>query len=470
MVANNQKENIILNYSLLIIETISISVSFSGACLIRNGIGLFTGLYSSTLFMLIFLYLILYLFLNWNHDLFSRGYYQEFEVILKYNVCLILIFSCYLFLSKKAEPFSRLVFVYFFVFNIVLTYLGHIFFKRYMLKFYKISTNSSKVMIITLEDKIMDILKNLEQTPGWSFQITSIAILDQNRTGETIGGIPVVASKEDLIEAAKLRILDEVFLYLPDYSKEEIRSIVTNFEYMGVSVHLNIDFFDIDWVKKTTGKFADFTVMTFYTNLFDYRMLVIKRIIDILGAVIGLAFTVFLAPFVAFAIKMESKGPVFFKQNRIGKNGRVFQMYKFRSMYIDAEERKKELMSLNEMKGCMFKMTDDPRITKVGKFIRKTSIDELPQFWNILKGDMSLVGTRPPTAEEFQRYKVYYRRRLSIKPGLTGLWQVSGRSKVTDFEEVVRLDLEYIDNWSLALDFKLMLQTVWVVLTGRGSK
>ena len=173
---------------------------------------------------------------------------------------------------------------------------------------------------------------------------------------------------------------------------------------------------------------------------------------------------------VALAIKLESRGPVIFKQERIGKNGRHFTMYKFRSMYPDAEKRLADLMAENEVKGLMFKMEKDPRVTRVGRFLRKTSIDELPQFWNILKGDMSLVGTRPPTINEFEQYNAHYRRRLSITPGLTGMWQVSGRSDIKDFDEVVRLDLEYIDQWSLRLDFKLLLQTIGVVLFGRGSK
>ena len=147
--------------------------------------------------------------------------------------------------------------------------------------------------------------------------------------------------------------------------------------------------------------------------------------------------TIVLTPFVALAIRLDSPGPIFFAQTRIGKNGRRFKIYKFRSMYIDAEERKKELASQNEMQGLMFKMENDPRITKVGKFIRKTSIDELPQFFNIVKGDMSLVGTRPPTEDEFEQYNSHYKRRISMTPGLTGLWQISGRSDIVDFDEVV---------------------------------
>ena len=154
----------------------------------------------------------------------------------------------------------------------------------------------------------------------------------------------------------------------------------------------------------------------------------------------------------------------------MGLNGRIFEIYKLRSMYTDAEKRKKELMAQNEMNGLMFKMTDDPRITKVGKFIRKTSIDELPQFWNVLRGEMSLVGTRPPTVDEYDQYESHHKRRLSMKPGITGMWQVSGRSSVQNFEDVVRLDTEYIDNWSLKLDIEILLKTVKVVFARDGAK
>ncbi len=210
--------------------------------------------------------------------------------------------------------------------------------------------------------------------------------------------------------------------------------------------------------------------MTYAIQQMDNRRGMIKRLIDIIGSLAGLLITGIFYPFVALMIKLDSKGPVVFSQIRIGKNGRRFKIYKFRSMYTDAEERKKELSAQNEIQGLMFKIEDDPRITKVGKFLRKTSIDELPQFFNVLKGDMSLVGTRPPTEDEFEKYTPYYRRRLCMTPGLTGLWQVSGRSNVEDFDDVVKYDLHYIDHWSLSLDIKILFQTVLVVLFGKGAK
>ena len=191
-----------------------------------------------------------------------------------------------------------------------------------------------------------------------------------------------------------------------------------------------------------------------------------KRFFDIILSLLGL---ICLSPaliIVAIAIKLESEGPVLFSQDRVGKDGKTFKMYKMRSMVSNAEELKEKLLKQNEMSGPMFKMKDDPRITKVGKFIRKTSIDELPQFINVLKGDMSLVGTRPPTVNEFKQYEGHHKRRLSMKPGITGMWQAYGRKTVTDFEDIVSMDLDYIDNWSLMLDIKIILRTFISVFQG----
>ena len=205
-------------------------------------------------------------------------------------------------------------------------------------------------------------------------------------------------------------------------------------------------------------------------NYVSYRSRFMKHLLDYAGGLAG--FLIFAAVFIILGpvIKLDSKGPVLFSQNRVGRNGRIFKCYKFRSMRQDAEELKKTLMAQNEMNGLMFKMENDPRITKVGRFIRKTSLDELPQFINVLKGDMSLVGTRPPTVDEYEKYEPKHKARVSMMPGLTGLWQVSGRSNIRDFDEVVKLDMEYIDNSSFWLDVKIILLTIKVVLFGKGAK
>ena len=223
-------------------------------------------------------------------------------------------------------------------------------------------------------------------------------------------------------------------------------------------------------------------VLTVSMNSINEYDWIAKRILDILGGLVGCLFTLILTIIIGPAIFIASPGPIFFKQKRVGRNGKVFNMYKFRSMYMDAEERKKELMDQNRVKdGMMFKLEYDPRIigckkkadgtTKkgIGNFIRDYSLDEFPQFFNVLKGDMSLVGTRPPTLDEWNKYELRHRARLAFKPGITGLWQVSGRSNITDFEEIARLDKEYIKNWRFSHDIQILLKTVQVVFKKEGS-
>ena len=240
---------------------------------------------------------------------------------------------------------------------------------------------------------------------------------------------------------------------------------------MGIIVDVDIDLFDIRTCgKRTVNQVGKYAVVTFARNIFTPGQMAAKRILDILGSLAGLLILGIAFVFVAPAIKLDSPGPILFGQTRIGKNGRRFTFYKFRSMYQDAEQRKKDLMEENQVKGLMFKMENDPRITRVGRFLRRTSIDELPQFWNVFRGDMSLVGTRPPTVDEFERYEAKHKCRLSMIPGLTGLWQISGRSQVKDFDQVVKLDMQYIDNWSIFLDIKIILLTIGVVIKGKGSQ
>ncbi len=230
------------------------------------------------------------------------------------------------------------------------------------------------------------------------------------------------------------------------------------------------------------GRLGDYTVLTTSISYATPLQQFVKRAMDIAGGVAGCLVTFFLFLFLGPAIFLASPGPVFFTQERVGRNGKRFKIYKFRSMYLDAEERKKDLMAENRHgDGLMFKMEADPRIigTKIlpdgrvkkglGNHIRDLSLDEFPQFFNVLKGDMSLVGTRPPTVDEWERYRPHHRARLAVRPGITGLWQVSGRSRITDFEEVVKLDTRYITEWSMGLDLRILLKTVRVVFGKDGA-
>ena len=284
--------------------------------------------------------------------------------------------------------------------------------------------------------------------------------LEHGEPGEYLGCL------DDLEELVREHNIDQVYIIqkqgveLP-FTQKYVDLCID----MGVTVRLIVDFYKRRRANSYVSTVGTYPVITYHTvSLNTYEQL-IKRLMDIAAGLVGCIVFSPIMLVTAIAIKLDSPGPVLFKQTRVGQNGRHFKIYKFRSMYIDAEERKKELMAQNEINGgVMLKMKDDPRITKVGKVIRKLSIDELPQFFNILFGSMSLVGTRPPTVDEVEKYERSHWRRISIKPGLTGMWQVSGRSNITNFDEIVELDVEYIDNWSLGLDIRLILKTVLVIL------
>jgi exopolysaccharide biosynthesis polyprenyl glycosylphosphotransferase len=263
-------------------------------------------------------------------------------------------------------------------------------------------------------------------------------------------------------------VVDEVFVFLPIKSfYQVIEDIISICEIVGVEVKIPTDIFSMQLSKSTISFYGNVSVIDLFTSPKMNWHLFIKRMIDVAVSLTGL---IILLPFfiiIMFLIKAASRGPAFFKQQRVGYNGRLFNCFKFRTMVADAELLKDDLMKYNEMDWPVFKIKADPRITKIGQFLRKTSIDELPQLLNVLLGDMSLVGPRPPIPEEVQHYDLPSLRRLRMKPGITGIWQVSGRNSVS-FEKWMELDREYIDNWSLALDFKILLKTIPAVLKGSG--
>lgn len=239
---------------------------------------------------------------------------------------------------------------------------------------------------------------------------------------------------------------------------------------MGVTFRLIMNEYKGHSAQSYVSSVGTYPVMTYHTVSLNMSSRALKRIMDIIGSICGIVISSPIMLVTAILIKLDSPGPVIFKQERVGQNGRHFFMYKFRSMCTDAETLKKKLMEQNEVEGgFMFKIHDDPRITRIGKIIRKLSIDELPQFFNVFLGDMSLVGTRPPTLDEVDRYEVNHWRRMSIKPGITGMWQVSGRSSITDFDEIVQLDTEYIDKWNLLMDIRILILTVLQVFRHDGN-
>ncbi len=403
---------------------------------------------------------------------FDRGWYQEFLAITKAAICIGILVMAFLYFSQEAINFSRLLMIYMIPTYIILDYIAHVVAKPIVAKYYRGSHSYKQIMLITSSDKVDEILHIFESTNNWYFRIAYLVFVDRDRKGDVVNGIPVIANLGDALEVTKTLPLDGVFINTSYQSHAifDVRKVLHDFQSMGVTVHVNIDALELDVTDKRIENLGFFKVVSYASKIYEPGQLVLKKIMDLVGGLVGALITILVGIFVVPAIKLDSPGPAIYTQYRVGRNGRHFKMYKFRSMYIDADARKAELEAQNEMQGAMFKMKDDPRITKVGKFIRKYSIDELPQFFNVLKGDMSLVGTRPPTVEEVEKYKVEQKRRLSVTPGMTGLWQTSGRSDIYDFDQIVKLDLDYIDHWSIGLDIKLLIKTIIVCFKGKGAE
>lgn len=376
----------------------------------------------------------------------------------------------YMYATKTSVQYSRqMLFVFLGVF-ILLSYFGRVVLKRAIRRRKLEDQNKAWMLVVADTHTVEQCLDEIAHDKYTDFKVSGVVVIDRDMRGEKIQGIPVVASADTFMEYLRTNVVDEVFINGNTRSSEE--ALATEIVELGITAHISLINTKQMVPNRRIENYGNYIVLTSSMHIANARQLFVKRLMDIVGGLVGLLLTAI--AFVIFApiIKIQSPGPIFFKQVRIGKNGRRFNFYKFRSMYMDAEERKKELMKQNNIKdGMMFKMDDDPRIIKgVGHFIRKTSLDEFPQFWNILKGDMSLVGTRPPTMDEWEKYELHHRKRLAIKPGLTGMWQVSGRSDITDFEEVVELDTKYIAEWCLKLDIEILVKTVMVVFRGSGAK
>ena len=425
---------------------------------------------------------------DWNRDFIVRGWFQELLNVVRFVAVISLVTLVAVFFLQWYEILSRLVIINFVWIETLLTLVVRITFKEFFKKHLSSEKNITNVVVVAEKPLVEETINNLmNRRDSVGYKVVRAYAVDVNSTKGSladdvsndsftdngqwyVGDVHVHAGIHNLTERLLTDPFDEVFINTPNIPQSNIKKIILGFEEMGISTHYNLELPGISKAHTQFDDYMGYSVITYCMNRTSYKRLFIKRLMDVIGGFVGIVFTGVITVFLAPAIKLDSPGPVFFSQTRIGKNGRRFKIYKFRSMYIDAEERLKDLQDQNEMNGLMFKMENDPRITKVGAFIRKTSLDEFPQFLNVLKGDMSLVGTRPPTESEFEQYNEHYRRRLSMTPGLTGLWQISGRSDIQDFDEVVKLDLQYIDNWSLTEDIRILLKTVYVVLFGKGAK
>ena len=412
----------------------------------------------------------------------KRGYYANFVVTVKHSIMVGGLAVLYLFLLQLGQDFSRLTLIFTVLFYTGITYAVRELWKRLLKKKMADGDGQRSLLIVTTSDIASKVVRNMKEHNYARYLIAGVSVLDQDWNGKVIEGIPVVANADTTAMYVCQEWIDEVLIVASEkYPYPD--PLISQLSETGVTIHLNLEKVkNIVEKKQFVEKVGNYTVLTTSINYASTKQLMLKRMMDIAGGLVGCIMTGIIFIFVAPAIYIASPGPIFFSQERVGKNGKKFKMYKFRSMYMDAEERKAELMKDNKLgDGKMFKLDFDPRVignkilpdgthkTGIGDFIRRTSLDEFPQFFNVLVGDMSIIGTRPPLISETNLYELHHRARLAIKPGITGMWQVSGRSDITDFEEVVRLDKEYIENWNIGLDIKILLKTILVVFRKDGS-
>lgn len=464
-----------------ILESLCFQAAYNFSFILRHGVG---NPYRSVLYRNTGLVsgVILFIILTWTgtfSGVLRRGYYVEFVSSLKTVFLVMTAVILYLFVVQQGGFFSRILFFSWGFFYFCLSYLFRSLWKYYLKNRRDGKRHLRSMIIVTTKSEAERMVGRIREDLSKDYKITGVILEERGTVAGAVLDVPVVADLEHAEEYLCHHWVDEVFLGVSENVPYKWRLTEVLMD-MGIVVHQKIGG-EGDFLGKQSyvQKIGDCPVLTMSVRILTVREIVLKRILDICGGLVGCLCTVILFLFIGPVIFFASPGPVIFSQIRVGRNGRRFQFYKFRSMYIDAEERKAELYEKNEVRdGMMFKMKNDPRIIGsgrgdgkgIGHFIRRTSIDEFPQFFNVLKGDMSLVGTRPPTLDEWEKYESRHRSRLSIKPGITGLWQISGRSEIKDFEEVLRMDNEYIENWNLGMDIKILLKTLVVVIRKQGAK
>ncbi|MBU1006219.1 MAG: sugar transferase [Candidatus Omnitrophica bacterium] len=417
------------------------------------------------------------LVLAWWIALINSGLYKSFrkkrfiEVIwriIRSAFFAMVIYSIAVF-AFKLHFISRSLIVFSFFVSTVFLIIERWMAVVFMRSLRKKGHNHRNILVVGTGQRAGVFVKLVDKHDEWGLRIIGLIDVDKGLIGNVIYGKKVIGILEDMPAILSKEVIDEVVFIVPRSWLCIIEDSLLACETQGVKTSIAADFFNMNIAHSASSDIEGIPFLEFKTTIGGEWQLLLKRLFDIIfsSVIIVVALPVFMALFVL--IKLFYGDPVIFKQVRSGLHGREFVMYKFRTMVNGADGKKQELSSLNEMDGPAFKMRDDPRVTRFGNFLRRTSMDELPQFFNIVKGNMSVVGPRPPITSEVKKYKIWQRRRLSMKPGLTCLWQVNGRNNV-DFDKWMNLDLKYIDSWSLGLDIKILLKTIPAVLFSIGAR
>ncbi len=425
-----------------------------------------------------YLWLLLIILPLWIGVLQMLGGYRELRVksfrkiapvILKANALSLLFFGSVVFLVKISYV-SRTFMVFFILLNVSFLCLE----RAILIQIWKSLACwdffQRKVLVVGTGKRAQTLVQAIYNRKDWGLQLVGLVDNDPALVGKALADTKIIGTLAEIPRILEEQVIDEVMFAVPRNWMSRIEETVLHCERVGVRATIAADLFNLNFATAHPAEIDGLPLISFDTTPADPWQLAIKRVGDIFFALAALLLLLPFFPILAALIKGTSLGPVFFRQVRIGLNGRQFVLYKFRSMVLDAEARQKSLEPFNELSGPVFKMTNDPRLTLVGKWLRKTSIDELPQLWNVLRGELSLIGPRPAVPQEVSQYEPWQRRRLSMRPGITGHWQVNGRNRIKDFSQWMKLDLEYIDQWSLVLDLKIILRTIPTVLFGIGAK
>jgi len=396
------------------------------------------------------------------------SFWQELKIVFKgVLVGVFVFFAAYFFFRYEYVPRS-----YIFVFGLLnfICLISEKFLLFWIAKLVRKKTkNRKRILVVGTGERSVNFVQNVEEKARWDVEIVGFLSKKVKEKGLKLIGKEIIGSFVDIVEILHKNIIDEVVICVPEKDFVAIKEVLEVCEREGVQVRLNSDFFGNLVKTVSIDNVYGMPIVSFYLIPQNELALFLKRLLDIF---ISSALLIILSPLllvIAILTRLTSKGPIFFQWNVVGLNKKPFKSWKFRTMVPEADELKEELKAMNEMKGPVFKITNDPRVTKFGRFLRRFSLDELPQLWSVFKGDMSLVGPRPPLQYEIPDFESWQRRKLSMKPGLTCLWQIKGRSIIKNFDDWAKLDLEYIDNWSLTLDMKILFLTFISVFKGSGK-
>lgn len=395
------------------------------------------------------------------------SWFDELTAIINGTTTGIVIMVVLVFISRPTF-YSRLIFFYAGAVIVILLSLSRLIKNIWLRHLRRRGIGVARAIIVGAGEVGRTVMRTMVAHPNLGYEIVGFVDDDPAKGSTDIGRFKGLGSLDNLAVLAQDEAIDEVIITLPWQYHRKIMAIMAQCERENVRARIVPDLFQMALSRMSITEMAGIPLIGVRQVRISPFTRFLKRAIDVAFSLLVLIFSAPLMALIALAIKLDSPGPVFFRQGRMGKGGRPFTVYKFRSMMIGADEQKELLRDLNEANGPIFKIKDDPRVTRVGRWLRRFSLDELPQFYNVLRGDMSIIGPRPPLPEEVSQYQPWHMRRLEIAPGITGLWQVSGRSELP-FDEMALLDIYYVEQWSPALDLKILLRTIPTILFGDGA-